>query len=75
MEKLNLKNRKGQNIFGSLEKPKGEIKGTAVILHGYGGKTIGKMLLGIRLITDQGDSVGLWKSFVRWIGYYISTEV
>jgi len=44
-----------------------------VILHGYGGKTIGKMLLGIRLITEQGDSVGFWKSFVRWIGYYIST--
>ena len=29
-----------------------------VILHGYGGKTIGKMLLGIRLITEQGNTVG-----------------
>jgi len=43
-----------------------------VILHGYSGKTIGKMLLGIRLITEQGNTVGFWESFVRWIGYYIS---
>jgi len=44
-----------------------------VILHGYGGKTIGKMLLGIRLITEQGNSPGFWEAFVRWVGYYIST--
>jgi uncharacterized RDD family membrane protein YckC len=44
-----------------------------VILHGYGGKTIGKMLLGIRLVTEQGNNVGFWEAFVRWVGYYIST--
>lgn len=44
-----------------------------VVLHGYGGKTIGKMLLGIRLITQEGNSVGFWEAFVRWVGYYIST--
>lgn len=37
MQKLNLKNRKGQKIVGVLEKPKGEIKGTCVVQHGWGG--------------------------------------
>ena len=37
MEKLSLKNRKGQTIIGVLEKPENSIKGTCVIEHGYGG--------------------------------------
>ena len=37
MQKLNLKNRKGQNIVGVLEKHEGEIKGTCVVQHGWGG--------------------------------------
>ncbi|MCA9352530.1 alpha/beta fold hydrolase [Patescibacteria group bacterium] len=37
MEKLSLKNRKGQNIVGLLEKPNSEVKGTVIVLHGYGG--------------------------------------
>ncbi len=43
-----------------------------VFLHGYGGKTAGKALLGIKLINNEGEGVGLWQAFVRWIGYYIS---
>lgn len=43
-----------------------------VILNGYSGKTIGKMLMGIRIISDDGNTIGFWQSFVRWIGYYIS---
>lgn len=43
-----------------------------VFLHGYGGKTAGKTLLGIKLINSEGEGVGLWDAFVRWIGYYIS---
>lgn len=43
-----------------------------VFLHGYGGKTAGKMLLGIKLINSEGEGVGLWEAFVRWVGYYIS---
>jgi uncharacterized RDD family membrane protein YckC len=43
-----------------------------VFLHGYGGKTVGKMLLGIKLINSEGEGVGLWEAFVRWVGYYIS---
>jgi len=45
-----------------------------VILNGYGGKTIGKILMGIRIISDEGNSIGFWQSFVRWIGYYISAS-
>ncbi len=43
-----------------------------VFLHGYGGVTAGKALLGIKLINSEGEGVGLWQAFVRWIGYYIS---
>lgn len=37
MEKLELKNRKDQRIVGVLEKPDGEIRGTCIIQHGWGG--------------------------------------
>ncbi len=37
MEKIELKNRKGQKIVGVLEIPKGEIKGTCIVQHGWGG--------------------------------------
>lgn len=37
MEKLTLQNRKGLKIVGVLENPAGEIKGTCVVQHGWGG--------------------------------------
>jgi pimeloyl-ACP methyl ester carboxylesterase len=37
MEKINLKNRKGQKIVGVLEKPEGKILGTCIVQHGWGG--------------------------------------
>lgn len=37
LEKIELKNRKGQKIVGVLEKPEGKIKGTCVVQHGWGG--------------------------------------
>jgi len=43
-----------------------------VFLHGYGGATVGKMVLGIKLINRYGEGVGIWDAFIRWIGYYIS---
>lgn len=43
-----------------------------VFLHGYGGSTAGKRIMGIRLINNEGDGVGLWQAFLRWIGYYVS---
>jgi uncharacterized RDD family membrane protein YckC len=43
-----------------------------VFLEGVTGKTIGKMILGIRIIKDDGESMRLWEAFVRWLGYYVS---
>jgi uncharacterized RDD family membrane protein YckC len=43
-----------------------------VFLQGFAGKTIGKMIFGIRIIRDDGESIGLWDAFVRWLGYFIS---
>ncbi|MEW6145110.1 MAG: RDD family protein [Thermodesulfobacteriota bacterium] len=43
-----------------------------VFFHGYGGKTVGKTVMGIKLMNSEGEGVGLWESFVRWVGYYIS---
>lgn len=37
MQTLTLQNRKGQKIVGDLEKPDGEIRGTCVVQHGWGG--------------------------------------
>jgi uncharacterized RDD family membrane protein YckC len=43
-----------------------------IFFHGLGGKTVGKMLMGVKLINGEGEGVGLWEAFVRWVGYYIS---
>jgi uncharacterized RDD family membrane protein YckC len=43
-----------------------------VFLHGYGGTTVGKMVLGIKLINRYGEGISIWDAFIRWIGYYIS---
>ena len=43
-----------------------------VFLEGFTGKTIGKMILGIRIIRDDGESMRLWEAFVRWLGYFVS---
>jgi len=37
MKKLALQNRKGLKIIGVLEKPEGEIRGTCIVQHGWGG--------------------------------------
>ncbi len=44
-----------------------------VFLQGLAGQTIGKMIFGIRVIGDDGESPGPWEAFVRWLGYFIST--
>ena len=46
-----------------------------IFLHALGGKTIGKMLMGIKLISDEGGDVGIWDAFLRWFGYFISAAV
>jgi uncharacterized RDD family membrane protein YckC len=44
-----------------------------VFLQGFGGRTIGKMVLGIRIIREDGESIGLREAFIRWVGYIVST--
>jgi uncharacterized RDD family membrane protein YckC len=44
-----------------------------VFLQGFGGRTIGKMVLGIRVIREDGESIGLREAFIRWVGYIVST--
>jgi uncharacterized RDD family membrane protein YckC len=46
-----------------------------IFLHALSGKTIGKMLMKIRVINSEGEDVGVWDAFLRWIGYFISAIV
>jgi len=43
-----------------------------LFLHAYSGKTIGKLIFGIRVVKEDGSGISLSDSFVRWIGYYLS---
>jgi uncharacterized RDD family membrane protein YckC len=45
-----------------------------IFFHGLAGKTVGKMMFGIRVINGEGESIGLWDAFLRWIGYFISAS-
>jgi uncharacterized RDD family membrane protein YckC len=40
--------------------------------HGIGGRTPGKMLLGLRVIQASGDPISPGIAFLRWVGYLIS---
>jgi len=43
-----------------------------VFLHGLGGRTVGKMAMGIRIVRDDGELIGLREAVIRWVGYFIS---
>jgi uncharacterized RDD family membrane protein YckC len=43
-----------------------------LFLQGFSGKTIGKMIFGIKVVGKDGESIGLWDSLIRWLGYFIS---
>ncbi len=43
-----------------------------VLLHGLGGRTVGKMAMGIRIIREDGEFIGLREALIRWVGYFIS---
>jgi len=45
-----------------------------VFLIGYGGKTIGMVILDIRVIEDDGSSIDLYRAFLRWIASYVSAS-
>lgn len=41
----------------------------AVVMYG---RTPGKAIMGLSIITDKGNSLSYWASFTRWVGYYLS---
>ena len=43
-----------------------------VVLHSYGGQTLGKVFMGIRVVSDCGQSLSLSSSFLRLVGYLLS---
>ncbi|HEX9667706.1 MAG TPA: RDD family protein [Thermodesulfobacteriota bacterium] len=45
-----------------------------VFLEGYGGKTIGKMIMGITVIGDDGGSIDIIKAFTRWAVSFFSAS-
>jgi uncharacterized RDD family membrane protein YckC len=45
-----------------------------VFLEGYGGKTIGKMVMGIEVIGDDGGSIDIVKAFTRWAFSFFSAS-
>ena len=40
--------------------------------HSVGGQTIGKWLMGIRVVDTIGFPLGIWRSALRWFGYKLS---
>ena len=40
--------------------------------HGTTGQTPGKRLMGLRVVRDSGEPIGLGLAFLRWAGYFIS---
>jgi len=48
MQKIELQNRKSQNIVGNLELPSGEVKGTCILQHGYGSDKNSKTITTVR---------------------------
>jgi uncharacterized RDD family membrane protein YckC len=45
-----------------------------VFLEGYGGKTIGNMVMGITVIGDDGGSIDITKAFTRWAVSFFSAS-
>jgi len=43
-----------------------------ILLHGFSGKSIGKIILGLKIINREGKTIDYWGAFIRWIGYFLS---
>ena len=43
-----------------------------LFLHAYSGKSFGKLVLGLRVVREDGGKISTSQSFARWIGYYLS---
>lgn len=44
-----------------------------IVLHSFGGQTLGKVFMGIRVVSDQGRMLSCGASFLRLVGYLLST--
>jgi len=42
------------------------------VLHAFGGQTLGKVFLGIRVVDPEADSISLGTSFLRWCARFLS---
>ncbi len=40
--------------------------------HSYNGQTVGKLMCGIRVVDQKGKNLSTFKSFIRFLGYYLS---
>lgn len=47
------------------------VTGYFVLFHGIGGKTIGKWLLGLKVVGANGTPVTYGRAFLRWVGTMI----
>ncbi|NOR11586.1 MAG: hypothetical protein GQ541_08865 [Desulfovibrionaceae bacterium] len=43
-----------------------------IVLHSWGGKTLGKIFMGIRVESSQGEGLPVGVSFLRLVGYLLS---
>lgn len=43
-----------------------------IVLHSWGGKTLGKIFMGIRVESSQGEGLSVGVSFLRLVGYLLS---
>lgn len=67
----------GMGFFGLLYLAASLLAGMTYFtwFHGVGGRTPGKMLLGLRVIQASGDPLTPGIAFLRWVGYLISGPV
>jgi uncharacterized RDD family membrane protein YckC len=67
----------GMGLFGVLYLAASLLAGMTYFtwFHGVGGRTPGKMLLGLRVIQASGDLLTPGIAFLRWVGYLISGPV
>jgi uncharacterized RDD family membrane protein YckC len=42
------------------------------VLHARGGSTLGKLMVGARVVAMDGEPLSMGAAFLRWIGYFIS---
>ena len=43
------------------------------LFHAWSGQTIGKMIMGIKVVGDENKPASLAVAFLRWSGYILST--